>query len=469
MRAPTWLAGALIAAAALLAPASALAHAVPSSGEPPPGGTVATAPETVRLVLTVPVEEAFLQFRVTTPDGLEVSGPAERDPLDDRAIQAPVDVPAGTDGLVVHWRVLSEDGHAGGGVYGIGIGGPAPDVSGETSPARSDHEPFAVAARFLALTAPILLLGLVVLAAGVVGPAVAKGGVGPPGEAPAVRSAVRARAAEALTGVTRGWWHAWYALLAAWAVALVLTPIVALRALREGAGGLGDLLGNTSFGAAWRIQVAAVVVALIATVVTRRATGPEGLPDEVVPAIGLAFGPAAALYAISSSGHASTGGDRTLNIGIDLVHTLATAAWFGGLLGLAVLVVPALALLGEEDRTRFGAGVVVRFSALALTTVAVLVVTGVYRALAEISPGELLYTGYGQALLVKVGLFVVLLAGGAYNRFLVHPRLERAALGLDPGDRGAAAALRVSVRAELVLAALLLASVAVLVSLTPPG
>ncbi|MGD9572301.1 MAG: DUF4149 domain-containing protein [Thermoleophilia bacterium] len=469
MRAPTWLAGALIAAAALLAPASALAHAVPSSGEPPPGGTVAAAPEDVRLVLTVPVERAFLELRVTTTDDVDVSGPAERDPLDDRAIQAPVDVPAAADGLVVHWRVLSEDGHAGGGVYGIGVGGPAPDVAGEASPVRSDHDPLSVAARFLALSAPILLLGMVVLGAGIVGPAVARGGVGPPGEAPAVRSAVRARAAEALVGTVRGWWTAWFALLAAWALGLVLTPVVTLRALREGPGGLGDLLGDTAFGAAWRIQVAGLVVAVIATVVTRRATGPEGLPDEIVPAVGLAFGPAGALYGISSSGHASTGGDRTLNIGIDLLHTLATAAWFGGLLALAVLVVPALARLGDEDRTRFGAGVVVRFSALALTAVAVLVVTGVYRALAEISPGELLDTGYGQALLVKLGLFAVLLCGGAYNRFVVHPRLERAALGLDPGDRGAATALRVSVRAELVLAALLLVSVAVLVSLTPPG
>ena len=88
---------------------------------------------------------------------------------------------------------------------------------------------------------------------------------------------------------------------------------------------------------------------------------------------------------------------------------------------------------------------------------------------AEVSVGELASTAYGRALLVKLGLFAVLLLGGAYNRMIVHPRLERAALGLDPSDRGAAAALRVSVRAELVLAAVLLVSVAVLVSLPPPG
>jgi putative copper export protein len=280
---------------------------------------------------------------------------------------------------------------------------------------------------------------------------------------------VRTRAAEAVLGATRGWWRAWYALLAVSGAALLLTPAAALWALRAGPSGLGDLLGDTAFGEAWRLQAAGLAVAVVATVVARRATGPGGLPDAPLAAVGLAFGPVAALYAISASGHASTGGDRTLNVAIDLLHSVATAAWIGGLLGLAVLVSPAIARLGADDRTRLAAAVVVRFSALALTAVAVLVVTGVYRALAEIPLDDLLDTGYGRALLVKLGLFAVLLVGGAYNRMVVHPRLERAALGLDPDDRGAAAALRVSVRAELVVAGVLLVAVAVLLGLAPPG
>jgi copper transport protein len=469
VRAPSSLAGALVAAAALLAPAGALAHAEPVAGEPQPGGTIATAPQSVRLVLSAPVEAEFLRMEVTTPGGTSVAGPAGRDTLDPRAIVAPVNVPPGTPGLVVRWRVLSRDGHAGGGVYGVGIGGPAPEVSGLAAPARPDHGPVAVLARLLALVAPLGLLGLVVLAAGVVGPAVAGGGLGPPGESPAVRGAFRARAAEAVGDAARGWWTAWVGLLLAGVAGLVLTPLVTLSALREGPGGLGELLGGTTFGFGWRLQAAGLAVALIATVVTRRATGTGRLPDEPVPALGLAFGPLAALYAISATGHAGTGDDRTLNVGIDLVHNLATAAWIGGLVGLAVLVAPAVAALGDDDRTRLGAAVVVRFSTLALTAVALLVVTGVYRALAEVSLGELTGTAYGRALLVKLGLFGVMLVGGAYNRFVIHPRLERAALGLDPDDRGAGASLRLSVRAELAVAALLLVAVAVLVSLAPPG
>lgn len=468
MRAPWWLAGVLLAVAALSAPASAVAHAVPSSAEPPLGSTVARAPDQVRLVLAVPVEERFLELVVRTPDGRVVSGPAERDPLDPRAVVAPLAAPPGASGLLVAWRALSRDGHVTGGVYGVGLGAPAPSVAGLPAPIRSDRGPLGIAARLLTLVAPLGLLGLVTLTAGVLGPALGRGGLGPPGESPAVREAAASRAADAVARAAGGWWAAWFALLASGALALVLLPAATLWALREGPAGLGGLLGDTALGGAWRLQAAGLAVAVVATVVVRRATGPGGLPDLPLPAVGLAFGPVAALYAVSSSGHASTGGDRTLNVAIDLLHNLATAAWIGGLLGLAVLVAPAVAALGATDRTRLAAGVVVRFSALALTAVAVLVVSGVYRALAELSLGDLLDTGYGRALLVKLGLFALLLVGGAYNRMVIHPRLERAAIGLDPGDRGAAAALSASVRAELAVAAALLVGVAVLVSLPPP-
>ncbi len=241
-----------------------------------------------------------------------------------------------------------------------------------------------------------------------------------------------------------------------------------LRGLRAGPGDLGTLLGDTRFGVSWRVQAAGLVIVAVASVLAhRRLAGrtPEGAGE----AVALGAGPLLALAAVSWGGHASAGGDAAPNIVIDLLHSGATAAWIGGLLGLAVLAVPATGRLAEADRTRLAASVVVRFSALAMTAVAVLVVTGVYRALAEVAIGDLPGTGYGRALLVKLGLFVLLLGGGAYNRMVVHPRLARAALGLDPSDRGAAAALRVSVRAELALAVVLLVSVAVLVSLAPPG
>ncbi|MDH3228103.1 MAG: CopD family protein, partial [Thermoleophilia bacterium] len=82
---------------------------------------------------------------------------------------------------------------------------------------------------------------------------------------------------------------------------------------------------------------------------------------------------------------------------------------------------------------------------------------------------DLVDTGYGLALAVKLAVFGLLLAVGGYNRFVAHPRLERAQMGLSDSDRGAAAALVHTVRAELALSVVLLVVVGVLVSLSPPG
>ncbi len=461
------LAGLLAAFAALALPSTAAAHAELRTAEPPPGTELAGAPSSVRVVLSSPVQEAFLRLRVTSADGRVVSGPARRDPLDDRALIAPMTRAAVAGPLTVEWRVLSRDGHPTGGRFGLGVGVPAPDVDGG-GVVRDDHGPLPVLARLLALAGPLLALGLLALAVGVVGPALRAGGIRVPAEGAARADAFRAAAGAALDGRSRAWWTALWAAVAAQFVGLLLTPPALLWGLREGMGELGTLLGDTAFGAAWRVQVVGFALLLAGALVVRLAVTRGALP--LLPGFALlGIGPVVSLWAISHAGHAATGGDATLNVGIDVIHELATAAWLGGLVGLVVLAIPAAWALADDDRVRLAAAVVVRFSALALTAVALLVVTGVYRALAEVSVGDLVDTGYGRALLVKLGLFVVLLAGGAYNRMVVHPRLERAALGLDPDDRGAAAALRVSVRAELAVAAALMVSVAVLVSLAPPG
>ncbi|MGE0027945.1 MAG: CopD family protein [Thermoleophilia bacterium] len=461
------LAGLLAAFAALALPATAAAHAGLRTAEPPPGAQVAAAPASVRVVLSSPVEGAFLRMRVTAAGGRVVSGPARRDPLDDRALIAPLRRAAAAGPLTVEWRVLSRDGHPTGGRFGLGVGAAAPAVEGG-GVVRDDHGPFPVLARLLALAGPLAALGLLALAVGVVGPALRAGGIRVPGEGAARAESFRAAAGAALEGRSRAWWTALWAAIATQFLGLLLTPAALLRGLREGPGELGTLLGDTAFGTAWRAQVIGLALLLGGALVVRLAVTHGGLP--LLPGFALlGLGPVVSLWGISDGGHAATGGDATANVVIDLVHELATAAWLGGLVGLAVLAIPAAWALAEPDRVRLAAAVVVRFSALALTAVALLVVTGVYRALAEVSVDELVDTGYGRALLVKLALFAVLLVGGAYNRMVIHPRLERAALGLDPDDRGAAAALRVSVKAELAVAALLMVSVAVLISLPPPG
>jgi copper transport protein len=457
-----------IALAALCAwPALASAHPVLVASSPALGTTAAAPPREVRLAFAVAVEAELLRAQVTGPGGEVVSGAPRLEAGDPSVVVVPV--VAGRPGrYLARWRVLSGDGHPGIGRGAFAVGTPAAPLPRTTRGGGEDHRPLNVLARLLVLTAPAALLGLAVLRAWVVGPAWRSGGLRPPGRP--VAEGCRDRVGAALAGAASGWWRAWGAAVAAGAAGLALAPVALLRSLDAGAGDLPDLLLRTRWGASWLVQAGALLAVAAAGSALRAS------PAARAPAPGAAWGvalvapPAVALGAVSWAGHASSGADRAVDIGADVLHGWATAAWLGGLLGIMVVLVPALRRLDGDDRLRLAAASVVRFSSLAVGAVAVLAVTGVYRALAELSSLEdLARTPYGRALAVKLGIFAAMLAAGAYNRLVLHPRLERAALGLEPDDRGAAARLRASVCAELALGLALMTAVAVLVSLAPPA
>lgn len=447
----------LLGLLAALVPAAASAHAGFEGVDVAPG-------ERVRVEFDAPVETAFLRLEAVDARGRVVSGVPRRDARDPRAAFAPLD--AGSRPVTVTWRVLSEDGHAGGGTVAAATGRA---VEGAPAQVRSGDGALPLAARLLLLLGAVGVLGMAVFGGWVVGAALRTGGVVAPGHPPD-GEAFAGRAAVALEPARRAWWRAAAAIAGVWALGLVLQPVALLWTLRAGAGDLGELLFDTRIGVAWWVQVAAfVVVCATAATVARRRAAWRGWPAPVAACGVAAVAAAVALGAITWSGHASTGKDRTANMVIDWLHNLATGAWVGGLVGMAVVLPVAARRLHAADRLRLSAAVVVRFSAVAVAAVAALVVTGVYRALAELGGlGDLLHTGYGRALLVKLCIFAGLLVMGAFNRFVVHPRLERAALGLDRDDRGAGGRLAVSVRAEVVLAVAVLAAVAVMIGLPPP-
>lgn len=417
----------------------------------------------VRVPVGVPLEPALAWGGSAGPHGARATG-AYVAPDDPEALRVAVPVDGqGTYRLA--WSVLSVDGHPYAGTRAVVVGAALP-VAVPVAPRGSDGiGPLGVIARLLVLAGMLGTLGLAATRAWVLGGAWRAGGIAPPAAGGA--DDLRERSAAAALGPVRSWWRAWWSLKAAWGAGLVLALIAQPIALGIGWREVGTLLVDTRWGLAW-IVVAALSVAtdLIAVAVRRgeRSIDPGGARMALLAA------PAAiAALVVAWSGHAGTGSDATLGTAFDALHAWATAVWLGGLLMLAVLAVPLLRALGDGDRVRLGAGVVVRFSSLAVIAVVLLVVTGVYRALAELPDFAALWTtSYGVTLLVKLAIFAAMLVLAAWNRFTLHPRLERAALGIGHDGAGALGALRASIRAEVVLAVAVLAAVAVLVSIPPP-
>lgn len=415
----------------------------------------------MKLLFSAPIESAFAKAVAITPDGAEPSR-ARRDPDDDHALLA--DVPAAATDL--EWRVLSRDGHVTSGAVAFGSSSTVVPV-GESDAARGDG-PAMIVGRALLFAGLLGVVGALAFRFAVVGPAWRSGGPRPPGAGDP--EPWRLAAGEAIRSAMPAWWRVWWVLVTLAGAGLATSLVAVMRMLEAGPGDLGTLLADTRWGTAWIVESAGLLAgACIAAGLRGRRRA--ALAPSPATGWGVAIGVplAAAGIAISWGGHAASGTDASLGTAIDAAHLLGSGLWLGGLAALLAILPLARRELDGPSALRLSAAIVVRFSGVAIACVGVLVVTGVYRALAELgSLADFVDTSYGQALLVKLAIFAVLLIGGAYNRLVLHPRLERAALGLRVDDAGAADRLRISVAAEIAMACAVIVAVAVLVSLPPP-
>lgn len=121
----------------------------------------------------------------------------------------------------------------------------------------------------------------------------------------------------------------------------------------------------------------------------------------------------AGLLAGPVTGHAGTHDDGGLSLVLIVVHVAASAAWVGGLGAM-------LAVLAR--RRDVLAAVLPRFSALAGACIVAVTISGAATALVQIpAPADLLATGYGRLVLVKVACLAGLgLLGWRARRELRH-------------------------------------------------
>ncbi len=147
----------------------------------------------------------------------------------------------------------------------------------------------------------------------------------------------------------------------------------------------------------------------------------------------------------------------------DAVHLLAAGAWLGGLvpLGMAVIFCRTK-ILSIDDAVM----ILSRFSGVAYLTVAALVASGAINGWFLVgSLAALIGTAYGKLLLLKFGLFGLMLGLAASNRFWLGPALAKAPTAMQSGLT--LAKLRRNIIAEQIFGALVLGIVSLLGTLSP--
>jgi copper resistance protein D len=160
---------------------------------------------------------------------------------------------------------------------------------------------------------------------------------------------------------------------------------------------------------------------------------------------------AATSFAWVGHAHAATQAAAPLLVG---VHVLAVAFWLGAL--------GPLAIEARRRAPRELGAVAARFGRLAMAVVAALLAAGaavLWMLLGSLA--ELWTSGYGCLACVKIAFVACLLALAAWNKLRLVPRIVA-------GDPLAVRSLRRAIRAEMLVAGLILLITAALTTLTGP-
>lgn len=222
---------------------------------------------------------------------------------------------------------------------------------------------------------------------------------------------------------------------------------------------LSFVVTGTALGAALLIR--ALIAALAAVVVCL--LPPGRVVWRLLVGLGLIV---AASFAWTGHGASTEGAGRAIHIGVDVVHAIAAALWLGAL-AVLTLILSRPGLL-DAGRTHVALH---RFSGLGTLSVALLFLTGLANSVFLVGPDRILMIGsslWGQLLIAKLILFVVMCGLAALNRFRLTPALGAAIEGHDDPSR-ALARLRRSVTVETLAGALLLVLVAVMGVQMPPN
>lgn len=446
---------ALLVAAAFAVPDAAHGHIEVETSSPDRNDVLYASPPHIRILFSGRIEARYTSLTLTAPDGSDVQiGDVVFIGDSDREITTLLPALEQTGSYTVRWRTAGADGHVLEGSFVFVLAtdsarGAAARSSDTTADAGTgqpaavaDHaehdEPRSVGGaadaigRGLHFIALLLLLGAVSFRA-LLMPRLALTDVT---SAVLQRRTWRMAAAAALllgaAAVVRLWFQsaALHGAERAWNTQL-----------------LSIMLTDTGWGRAWMLQAFLFALLGMAIVWARPRRERAALFAAVPAVLGLSAIP-------GLSGHAAAAnGVLSLAVVNDAVHVAAAGAWLGTLAMVMLVALPAIVKL-ESNGESAAADAVDRFSPIALTGGAVVLLSGIVNAFMHLStPGQLWTTGYGRVLTVKVLLVALVAVAGIVNWRKVRPQLRHA---------GSARRLRLSAGMELTFALFVLIATAVL-------
>ena len=433
----------------LMFPLTGYAHARLESSDPAAGSILPAVPPTITMSFTEAVDPAYSSASLVSASGETVSAiTLGVDPANGEHVTLTIaspDQPPGT--YTVVWRVLSAvDGHAGSGTLSFSAGtGAAPTVN---DVAAGEHSPWLTTiGRWLDLAGMMAIAGAAIFI---------------------LVMTTRDRGDAAMTSLARS--LRWIAIGAGIAGLIGLAiSVVGLAIAATGApwsdpppvSAWRDTLRDTTPGRALMLRALMLALTIVLALIWARRTrlGLIALAT-LTGVVGLAT--------FSYAGHAAAESHPTIRIAIDLVHLAGGAIWGGGLLVLG-LTLMALLRTSNGDARHAATALILSATMLNLIVMVLIVVTGVITASARVSgPTNLTGEPYGQVLIAKVALVLIVLVIAGVNRLFIVPRLRQARAEDNAAhEAGQDERIRRAVAIEIGLALLILFAAARMTEIAP--
>jgi copper transport protein len=442
----------LVAVAAAALPAAASAHAYLIRTSPTASGVLNARPKSVALTFDEAVEPRFAIISVTDASGKQqTSGTVRRSPANPDTLLVPLRPGLPEGWYLIYWRAISVDGHPVQGAFTYAVGpnpGPAPQFP-VPSVSATAVTPQLLIARWAMFLTVMSAIGLYVMRSLIARPAV-RGARGT-----SLRALSRAFVVASVLGLV--------------AIPVYLDFAIANDSLRSvfDLGALVPLFRVTAFGRGYLDMELCFGLFCVAGWISLWVDRPDRerrSVAELAAQTGALMAAAAVLVIPGAIGHAGQTSPRGVSVPLDWVHLISGSLWIGGLIGLLVLWFAT----GEGRRVPALSVIVPRFSNVALLSVLVLLASGTGATIIHMPALSALWqTGYGVAILVKIGLLAAAIGLASGNLLRARPRLIAARERPEVGS-AAAGLLRRLIGTEAVVVAGAVFTAAVLSSLAPP-
>jgi len=409
----------------------ASAHATVESSSPADGQTLPTSPSEVSVTFSEPVSTASGGLSILNADGNHVdAGKSQVTNGRTLVTEIPQSLSDGT--YVATYRVLSADGHPVSGSFLFGVGSGAVDRSAQ--PQSSGDRLWEIIggiSRALMYLAALIAAGVAFFLAFIHDHDADRWRIVP---------FVRIGSILALFS----------------AIGVVMSQAALLTG--KGAGAITDTnvlrdVLNQNLGWSLALLMIGLAVVHLSTDITKK----------VVSQSFAFYGGLAVTISFAVWGHATELAPRAVSLVADAVHATAAALWLGGLIGLVMIL-----SLRSAETVRSTAGIISRFSLMAFWSVIVLAIAGLTLTItgSDASLHAIVTTTWGQLVLAKVGLTLIVVIIAAWNRRTLVPSLTTPTETTnDLSIRWAT--LRRTVRTEALLLVVVVCLTAVLVNIPP--